>query len=37
MLCDARERTSCRDALVALVEYAIRLLNVGSGAVSSAR
>ena len=37
MLCDARQRASCRDALVALVEYAIRLLSVNSGAVSSAR
>jgi signal recognition particle receptor subunit beta len=37
MLCDARQRASCRDALVILVEYAIRLLSVGSGAVSSAR
>ena len=37
MLCDARQRASCRDALVALVEYAIRLLSVSSGAVSSAR
>src|SRR5215469_4346169 len=37
MLCDARQRASCRDALVALVEYAIRLLSVGSGVVSSAR
>jgi uncharacterized protein len=27
MLCDARQRASCRDALVALVEYAIRLLS----------
>jgi signal recognition particle receptor subunit beta len=37
MLCDARQRASCRDALVALVEYAIRLLGASSGAVSSAR
>ena len=37
MLCDARQRASCRDALVALVEHAIRLLSVGSGVVSSAR
>ena len=37
MLCDARQRASCRDALVTLVEHAIRLLSVGSGAVSSAR
>jgi uncharacterized protein len=27
VLCDARQRTSCRDVLVTLVEYAIRLLN----------
>jgi uncharacterized protein len=36
MECDARHRASCRDALVELVEYAIRLLAVGP-AVSSAR
>jgi uncharacterized protein len=36
MECDARHRASCRDALVALVEHAIRLLAV-SPAVSSAR
>ena len=30
--CDARERTSCRDALVLLVEHAIELLTVGSAA-----
>jgi uncharacterized protein len=34
--CDARRRASCRDALVELVEHAIRLLAVGP-AVSSAR
>jgi uncharacterized protein len=27
VLCDARQRTSCRDVLVTLVEYAIRLLG----------
>jgi uncharacterized protein len=27
VLCDARQRTSCRDVLVTLVEYAIRHLN----------
>ena len=37
VLCDARQRASCRDVLVALVEHAIRLLSVGSGVVSSAR
>jgi len=37
MLCDARQRPSCRDALVSLVEHAIRLLTVGPGAVSPAR
>jgi signal recognition particle receptor subunit beta len=37
LLCDARQRASCRDALVALVEYAISLLSAGSGVVSSAR
>ena len=29
MLCDARQRASCRDALVTLVEHAIRLLSDG--------
>jgi uncharacterized protein len=28
VLCDARHRPSCRDVLVTLVEYAIRLLNI---------
>ncbi len=37
MQCDARHRASCRDALVALVEHAIRLLAVSPDAVSSAR
>ena len=27
VLCDARQRTSCRDVLVTLVEYAIRLIS----------
>jgi signal recognition particle receptor subunit beta len=27
VLCDARHRSSCRDVLVTLVEYAIRILN----------
>jgi uncharacterized protein len=36
ILCDARERASCRDALVTLVEHAIRLLS-RPGALSSAR
>src|ERR1700683_4622358 len=27
VLCDARQRTSCRDVLVTLVEHALRLLN----------
>jgi hypothetical protein len=27
VLCDARQRTSSRDVLVTLVEYAIRLIN----------
>jgi signal recognition particle receptor subunit beta len=27
VLCDARQRSSCRDVLVTLVEYAIRMLN----------
>ena len=37
MLCDARQRASCREALVSLVEHAIRLLTARSGAVSPAR
>jgi uncharacterized protein len=37
MQCDARHRTSCRDALVTLVEHAIRLLSASPDAVSSAR
>jgi uncharacterized protein len=37
MPCDARHRTSCRDALVTLVEHAIRLLSASPDAVSSAR
>jgi signal recognition particle receptor subunit beta len=37
ILCDARQRASCRDALVALVEHAIRLLAVSSDPVSYAR
>ncbi|HTS99750.1 MAG TPA: ATP/GTP-binding protein [Streptosporangiaceae bacterium] len=36
ILCDARHRTSCRDALVTLVEHAIRLLR-RPDALSSAR
>jgi len=37
LLCDARQRASCRDALVTLVEHAIRLLSVSSDSVSCAR
>jgi hypothetical protein len=40
VLCDARQRSSCRDVLVTLVEHAIRLLAVGpdpAAPVSSAR
>jgi uncharacterized protein len=37
LLCDARQRASCRDALVTLVEHAIRLLSVSPDPVSSAR
>jgi uncharacterized protein len=37
VLCDARQRTSCRDVLVTLVEHAIRLLNGSADPVSSAR
>jgi uncharacterized protein len=37
LLCDARERASCRDALVTLVEHAIRLLSVSPDPVSFAR
>jgi signal recognition particle receptor subunit beta len=37
LLCDARQRASCRDALVTLVEHAIRLLSVSPDPVSFAR
>jgi signal recognition particle receptor subunit beta len=37
LLCDARQRASCRDALVTLVEHAIRLLSVGPDPVSFAK
>jgi uncharacterized protein len=37
LLCDARQRASCRDALVTLVEHAIRLLSVSADPVSFAR
>jgi uncharacterized protein len=37
VLCDARQRTSCRDVLVTLVEHAIRLLSNSPDPVSSAR
>ena len=37
VLCDARHRPSCRDALVTLVEHAIRLLSASPDALSSAR
>jgi signal recognition particle receptor subunit beta len=37
VLCDARQRSSCRDVLVTLVEHAIRLLAFGPDPVSSAR
>jgi signal recognition particle receptor subunit beta len=37
ILCDARQRASCRDALVTLVEHAIRLLSTSPDPVSSAR
>ena len=37
MQCDARHRASCRDALVTLVEHAIRLLSAAPDPVSSAR
>jgi uncharacterized protein len=37
VLCDARQRTSCRDVLVTLVEHAIRLLAAPTDPVSSAR
>jgi signal recognition particle receptor subunit beta len=37
ILCDARQRASCRDALVTLVEHAIRLLSASPDPVSSAR
>jgi hypothetical protein len=37
ILCDARQRASCRDALVTLVEHAIQRLNNAPDALSSAR
>jgi uncharacterized protein len=37
VLCDARQRSSCRDALVTLVEHAIRLVSGSPDPVSSAR
>jgi uncharacterized protein len=37
VMCDARQRASCRDALVTLVEHAIRLLSVSPDPVSFAR
>jgi uncharacterized protein len=37
VLCDARQRTSCRDALVTLVEHAIQRLSSTPDALSSAR
>jgi uncharacterized protein len=37
LACDARQRASCRDALVTLVEHAIRLLSVSPDPVSFAR
>ena len=37
LVCDARQRASCRDALVTLVEHAIRLLSVSPDPVSFAR
>lgn len=37
VLCDARQRVSCRDVLVTLVEHAIRLLSVSPSPVSYAR
>jgi hypothetical protein len=37
VLCDARQRESCRDALVTLVEHAIQRLSSTPDALSSAR
>jgi uncharacterized protein len=37
ILCDARERVSCRDVLVTLVEHAIRMVDGTPDALSSAR
>jgi uncharacterized protein len=37
LLCDARQRSSCRDALVTLVEHAIRLLGVSPDPVRFAK
>ena len=37
LLCDARQRSSSRDALVALVEHAVRRLSGGAGAEPGAQ
>ena len=37
VLCDARQRASSRDVLIALVEHAINLLSLDPGYVSPAR
>jgi uncharacterized protein len=37
VLCDARQRASCRDVLVILIEHAIRMLSGSSGPVSATR
>lgn len=37
VLCDARQRASCRDVLVALVEHALRPLTENAGYVTPAR
>jgi uncharacterized protein len=37
ILCDARQRTSCRDVLVTLVEHALRMLGDSSSYVTPAR
>jgi signal recognition particle receptor subunit beta len=37
ILCDARQRGSCRDVLVSLTEYAIRLIRTSKGGAIPAR
>jgi uncharacterized protein len=37
IMCDARQRPSCRDALIALVEHALQILQPSPGAAAPAR